>query len=133
MRYYLDTSIWIDYFEKRGVNGEYAIKLLLNIIREDTIILFSDLHVREFKHLGYGSGQVNILLKIAKPDKIGRVHISREQIAEARRLGSQRNVPFGDALHAILARDNEAVLVSRDGDFQKLRDVCETKKPEEFQ
>ncbi len=42
-------------------------------------------------------------------------------------------VPFGDAMHAILSRDHEAQLISRDEkDFNKLKDVTIMKKPEDL-
>ena len=33
--FYIDTSIWVDFYEKRGENGESALKLILKIIEED--------------------------------------------------------------------------------------------------
>jgi len=35
-------------------------------------------------------------------------------------------------LHSILARDNQAVLITRDKHFLKLLDICIIKKPEEL-
>jgi len=37
-----------------------------------------------------------------------------EQGAESKRLAQERNIPPGDALHAIIARDHNATLVTRD-------------------
>ena len=39
--YYLDTSIWLDFFEKRGKNGEAAFKLIRKIIKEESKIACS--------------------------------------------------------------------------------------------
>ena len=72
------------------------------------------------------------LLEIAKPNNLRRVHIYKEQIDEASKLAKQRNVPKADALHAILARDNNAQLISRDWDFEKLKDISRVKLPEDF-
>lgn len=130
--FYLDTSIWLDVYEKRGKNGESALKLILKIIESDKIILYSDWHMREFKTLGYGLEEINQIFMMAKPANIQRVHIYREQREEARKLARRRKIPPGDALHAILARDNGAILVSRDGDFALLKDICETEIPEKL-
>lgn len=130
MFYYLDTSIWLDFYEKRGKNGESAQKLLHAILENGEFILYSDWHLNELKKLGYVIEDFNKMLSVAKPAKIQRVHIYREQREEARKLALQRKIPPGDALHAILARDNEAILVSRDEDFARLKDVCETNMPE---
>jgi len=130
--YYLDTCIWLDFYEQRGENGEYALKLILKLLANDDLVIYSDLHLREFKRLGYSLEEINNLFKILKPGHIRRVHIHPESIAKARTLCLQRRVPWGDALHALLAQRNIALMVSRDNDFEKLRDVCETKKPEEI-
>jgi len=41
-------------------------------------------------------------------------------------------VPAGDALHAIVARDNDLILVTRDRHFRKLEDISKHYKPEEL-
>ena len=41
-------------------------------------------------------------------------------------------VSFGDAMHAILSRNNEAILVSRDRDFQRLKYIIEVRSPEDL-
>lgn len=128
--YYFDTSIWLDIYEKRGENGECAFKLVLDILSQNGIILYSDVVLRELKRLGYGVDEIVNMLSIVKFN-MRHVHVHREQIEEARKICSQRKIPFGDALHALLARENRAVLVSRDKDFENIRDICETKKPED--
>lgn len=130
--FYFDTSIWLDFHEKRDKNGELALKLILKIIKEDSKIVYSDLHLKEFKNLGYTKDEINSIFRIVKPDNIKRVHIYREQKEEAKKVAKQRDVPEGDALHAILCRDNNLQLISRDLDFEKLKDICKAKLPEEF-
>lgn len=130
--FYFDTSIWLDFHEKRGKNGELALKLILKIIEEDLKIAYSDLNVNEFKNLGYTKDEIDAILRIAKPKNIKHVHIYREQKEEAKKTAKQRNVPEGDVLHAILCRDNDLQLISRDLDFEKLKDVSKAKLPEYF-
>src|SRR3989338_582322 len=103
--YYLDTSVWLDVFEKRGKNGRYALKLITKIIKENLKIAYSDLNVKEFKNLSYGKDEVSSIFSLAKPNNITHIHIYRNQLEEARKLARQRNVPQKDALHAILCRD----------------------------
>ena len=130
--FYLDTSIWIDFYEKRNKNGELALKLILKIIEEGVKIAYSDLNIKEFKNLGYTKNEIDAILRIAKPDNIHHIHIYGAQLEEARKLARQRNVPNKDVLHAILARDNDLQLVSRDHHFEKLKDVADVKLPEDF-
>ena len=130
MRYYLDTSIWLDYYEKRGKNGEEAVKLILKIMERQRVVCFSDYHTIELKRLNYNLDQIAEMLKIVKPHLLRRIHLQRHHSRISRQLASQRSIPPGDALHALLAKENDATLISRDADFEKLKDICETKKPE---
>ena len=100
--FYFDTSIWLDFHEKRGKNGGSALKLILKILNEDLRIGYSDLNVKEFKDLDYTQDQIDSVLSMLKPNNIQKVHIYREQKEEAKKTAKQRNVPEGDALQAIL-------------------------------
>ncbi|MBS3127576.1 PIN domain-containing protein [Candidatus Woesearchaeota archaeon] len=130
--YYFDTSIWIDIYDKRGYHGEAAKKLMEKIIMGDHLILYSDIIILELKKLDFSEQEILALFKIAKPDHMRRVHTSKEHIEQARKLAKERDVPLGDALHALLTRENDAQLVSRDRDFEKLKDITITKKPEDL-
>lgn len=132
LRYYFDTSIWIDIYDKRGIHGEVAKKLLERIILKDSFVLYSDVVLVELKRLGFSEHEILVMLSIAKPDHLKRVHSTARQLEEAKRLSKQRNVPLRDALHAILTRDHDAQLVSRDWDFEMLKDVTRTRKPEDL-
>ncbi len=130
--FYFDTSIWIDFHEKRGENGELALKLIIKIIEDDLKIAYSDFNIKEFKFLSYSTEEINSILSVAKPSNIKHVHVYREQIEEATKLARERNIPKKDALHAVLARDNELQLIATDPHFEKLKDVTIAKKPEDF-
>ena len=131
-KYYFDTSIWIDIYDKRDYNGEVANKLMKKIIIDDHIVLYSDTIIVELKNIGFSEYEINTVLSIAKPDHIKRVHPTKKQIEEAKKIARQRDVLWGDALHAILARDHEAQLVSRDWHFDKIKDLTRVKKPEDL-
>src|SRR3989344_3064749 len=96
--FYLDTSIWLDFHEKRGENGEIALKLILKIIEEGLKVAYSDLHIKEFKKLDYTQSEIDSIFSIAKPKNFRHVHIYREQKEEAKKLARKRNVPEGDVL-----------------------------------
>jgi predicted nucleic acid-binding protein len=130
--FYFDTSIWIDFHEKRNKNGKLALEFILKIIEEDSKIAYSDLNIKELKHLAYNQVEISSMLSIVKPHNIKHVHIYQEQLVEARKLSRQRQVPNKDALHAILCRDNYLQLITRDTHFEKLRDITTAKKPEDF-
>ena len=60
-----------------------------------------------------------------------RVDVREEDFSEAKRLAGEYIIPLGDALHATIARNNDAVLVSQDKHFQRLKDLI-VKRPEEL-
>ena len=136
MKYYLDSSIWRDYYENRSDKfrplGEWALKLINNILENKEYIIISDFVVEELK-IDYSEEGINNILEIAdKRDLLLKADISKLQVKEASILCKQRGVAFGDALHAILARDNNAVMITRDKHFEELRDIVDIKKPEEL-
>lgn len=129
--YYLDTSIWLDVYEKRGKNGEEALRFLEKIIGRDCILLYSALHIKELKYLGYSFDEIAEMFSFAKKN-LRKVHIYKQEKEQAKKLALKRKISQGDALHAILSRNNEAQLISRDIDFENIRDIVIAKKPEEI-
>lgn len=93
------------------------------------MLICSTLVVKELRNVGFSDFEIHEMLSVVKPDHIKMVHPTKEQAEEARNLSKQRGIPFGDAFHAILARDYEAQLVSRDRHFEKVKDITETKSP----
>lgn len=135
-KFYLDSAIWRDYFENRSDKfrpmGEWALNLINDVLENKDHILYSDLIIEELK-VKYNEEEINNILEIAnKRDLLIKVNISRSQAKEAGILCKQRSVAFGDALHAILARDNGAIMVTRDKHFLELTDITEIKKPEDL-
>ena len=132
----LDTQIWIDHYLERGpdgIYGEQALKLILKIIEDDAKVVFSNFNEKEMKAIGLSQTGINSLLSMIKPNHIKRVSVTKTQFEEAHRLAKQRNIPFGDSVHAILARDNDAQMVSRDEkDFSKIKDITEFKEPKDL-
>ena len=130
-KYYLDTSIWLDYYEKRGRNGELALALINKLIDKKELIIYSDMILMELKKLKYSEFEINEIFRVVKPILI-RVHISREQKEETKRMKNYIDIPLKDIMHGILARDNEAIIVYTDKHFEKLKYLVEMKKPEEL-
>jgi len=134
-KYYLDACIWFDYFENRKDRfrplGEWAFDLIKKIIKEDALILYSEL-VEEELGKRYSVKDIQKILNIVPPAVIITVKTSNTQIKESIYISKKFNIPRKDALHAILARDNNAIMVSRDKHFQLLKDICDVIKPEEI-
>ncbi|MBI2142910.1 hypothetical protein HYU20_01030 [Candidatus Woesearchaeota archaeon] len=90
-----------------------------------------DLTLKELKNLGYSKSEISEILSLATPKNSRRIHINVRQIQEAVRISNVRKVPRKDALHAILCRDNDFILIARDRHFELLKEITEAKKPEE--
>jgi len=134
-KYYADTSIWIDLYEDRkGFNneklGDYALDLFYFIIDKNHKLIISDMLIKELG-INYTTAQINGMMKIYG-NLIEKVKITTKQRDEAKKLSLERNLPYGDALHAIIARDNNLILVTRDNHFKKLTDISKYYKPEEL-
>jgi len=61
-----------------------------------------------------------------------KIMVNKEQVLESTKISKERNLPKGDVLHAIIARDNDLVLITRDNHFKKLKDISLHYKPEEI-
>jgi predicted nucleic acid-binding protein len=135
MRFYLDTSIWIDFYEDRkGYNdeplGEYAWKLLSMILLGNYQIILSDINLFELSDY-YSIEQINGMIK-QFDHLIVRAFRTRDQIARAKKISEERNLPRGDVLHALIAKENSAIFIARDNHFRLLKDIIEYHKPEYF-
>lgn len=131
-KYYLDTCIWIDYFENREDNfrplGEWAVSLIKNVIKKENLFIITDHLINELK-INYSEEEINKMFSIIPKELFLMTKINEKQAKEARNIKSKYKIPFGDALHIIAAKDNNAILVSRDKHILELN-LC--KKPEEL-
>lgn len=134
-KYYLDACIWIDYFENRKDRfrplGDWALDLIKKIIEENALILYSEL-VEEELSTRYSQRDIKAILGITPFENRIKVKISDFQIRESIHTSKKLNIPRKDALHAIIARDNNAILVTRDKHFQELQEKITIRKPEEL-
>ncbi len=133
--YIIDTSIWVDIYEDRkGYNneplGDYAFKLLVKIKAKEMIIVLTDFLIKELETL-YSVAEINGMFKPFE-NIIKKIIATEKQREEAKKIAKERGVPAGDALHAIVARDNDLILVTRDRHFRKLEDISKQHKPEEL-
>ncbi|MFH1510312.1 MAG: PIN domain-containing protein [Candidatus Woesearchaeota archaeon] len=133
-KYYLDTSIWMDYYEDRTDPskeiGKMAFDLLAKLLASNRTIVVSTFVLRELE-VTYSLDMVRGMT-IHFEKLMEKVSPTDCQLKEAKKIAEQRGIPKGDAIHAILSRDSKAILVSRDRHFEKLKDVCEVAKPEDI-
>ena len=134
-KYYLDTSIWLDFFEDRNEpnlpKGEWAHVLLTKIIENNDKVIYSDIVLVELGVAGYTSHEIERLFQKIKPVLIF-IESTEKQVRKSKDLSLKREIPKGDALHALIARDNKATLVTLDRHFKKLLDITKPKRPQDL-
>jgi predicted nucleic acid-binding protein len=122
------------YEDRRGYNdepiGDFAFNLFVSIRSSKNKIVISVLTIKELE-MNYSLEEINGMMK-PFDGIIEKVGMTKAQRDEAIIISKHRNVPKGDALHAIIARDNNFTLVSRDRHFKKLKDICDCYKPEDI-
>ncbi len=92
--------------------------------------MYSDIVLDELKER-FSNTQINELF-LSFEKSLQKINITSEQTREASLLNHIRKTGFADALHAVLARDNDAILVTRDEHFIDLADIAKIKKPEDL-
>ncbi|MAE13608.1 hypothetical protein CMO92_03505 [Candidatus Woesearchaeota archaeon] len=135
-RYYLDTCIWRDYYENREDRfrplGQWAFEFFRMVKETESRVLTSDLIVDELSK-AYNQTEILKIFKILSDEALlENVKTQKKQVDEAARLKRERKSPFGDLLHAILARDNGAILITRDKHFVEFEDIVSIRKPEDL-
>jgi len=135
VKFYVDTSVWRDYFEDRRDNirplGEFAFRFLRECQEKKYTILVSNHIVKELL-TDYSSERIKLLFSNFK-NIIKWVAPTKKQRAEAYFVWTKTNrkYPQQGILHSIVARDYKAILISRDRHFNEIG-IVELHFPEEF-
>src|SRR3989338_341735 len=133
-RYYIDTAIWRDLHEDRKDKsknlGELAFESFKKIRINKGKIVYSDFVVEELSH-AYDKQTIDKLFQ-GVSELLEKAEINKNQLKEAADLSKEHKIPVGDAVHGVLARDNNAIMVTRDRHFRKLKDKINIKKPEDL-
>ena len=133
-KYYIDTAIWRDLHENRKDKsknlGELAFESFKKIRTNKEKIIYSDFVVEELSH-AYDKQTIDKLFK-GVSELLEKAEINETQLKEAADLSKELNIPLGDAIHGVLAKNIGAVMVTRDRHFKKLKDKITIKKPEDL-
>jgi len=134
VKYYIDTSVWRDYFEdrKNGIRplGEFAFRFLNQCSEKGFKILYSHFVVEELLR-SYSKEKVKLIFESYR-EHLVEVKETDEMNREALKLASKFRIPLLDAFHALLARANNAIVVSRDRHFERISHIAEVRLPEEL-
>ena len=133
-KYYVDACIWRDFHENREDKfrplGEWAFNFFRMVKETKSKILYSHLIVEELS-IAYDNNTIKNIFKIVD-EFLEEVPVKKELYLEAARLKKERRFPFADVLHALIARDNEAIMVTRDVHFEDFEDIVTIRKPEDL-
>ena len=133
-KYYIDTAIWRDLHENRKDKsknlGELAFESFKKIRTNKEKIIYSDFVVEELSH-AYDKQTIDKLFK-GVSELLEKAEINETQLKEAADLSKELNIPLGDAIHGVLAKNIGAVMVTRDRHFRKLKGKITIKKPEDL-
>jgi predicted nucleic acid-binding protein len=131
--FYLDTNIWLDYFQDRtdGLRplGEFAFIFLKKAVELKIKIYYSDLILNELNNT-IGEEKTNELINQFKSILVFVKTLDIDFI-EAKNLFRTGKIHHADALHAIICKRIETILITRDKHFFEL-DFLEVYLPEEF-
>ena len=101
------------------------------IVSENCLIVLSDIVKGELIEYGYTERDLFELFKPFEKILIDE-EVNDKQLGKAKDLAKKRAIPRLDAVHALIARDAKALMISRDAHFRQLKDVVRCAKPEEL-
>ncbi len=139
-RIFVDTNIFLDYYLDRKDSmlplGEFAFKMIKEAVECKYVVLICEQIIEEICRVTNVTEEDIwniILLDLNEAKKIEFVSHSENQLIEANNLSKINKTPLFDCLFAVLARDNKAILVSRDKHcHETLSGIAETVFPEEL-
>lgn len=127
---YLDTNIYLDYLENRKDKlrplGDFAFNLIRRAVECEFKIVISDVVIKEIE----GKVTEDTLSEMIKI--LNRKLIRVESTEEQRERAGKRKTHFTDALHAIIAINNEVdYFITRNiTDFSEFKDELKVVFPE---
>jgi predicted nucleic acid-binding protein len=138
-RVLVDSNIFLDYYLDRKDAmlplGEFAFRFIGSALSCNYFLLVCIETIEEISHiLKAPVGEVlNLVFKeLAEKGKIEIINPSLAVKAKARKIALERNLPFNDALFAVVAAENKVKVVTRDSHFLELKDIATAVKPEEL-
>ncbi|MDD2531896.1 MAG: PIN domain-containing protein, partial [Candidatus ainarchaeum sp.] len=131
-KFYLDTNIWLDYFENRSDGlrplGEFAFQFLKDSLNFNCEIYYSNFTLFELKNK-INEKEFTRALEFIKKNLIF-IESTKQDWKEAQNLSKKTNLHSADALHLVIAKKNDCTLITRDKHFDSI-DLIEIKRPEE--
>jgi len=133
VRYYVDTAIFRDYYEDRRDRfrplGEWALMFFKMVEETSGEILVSDTTLAELQ-VDYTDEEIRKVLGVCTRVLVTKT--SKRITQETEIIKRERKVPKGDAIHALIAKRENALMVTRDKHFNEMIDIVDYRKPEDL-
>lgn len=133
---YLDTNIYMDYFDGRVDNlrplGEFAFQLLKRTFECEFKIAISPIVVDELVHNAKKEKIEELMKDLNERNKLIKIKVSEIDRYLARKVSKERSTPLYDTIHAVIANRCKAeYLITRNmKDFENLQDFVKIAYPE---
>ena len=132
---YVDTNIWIDYWidRKSGLIpfGDFATQMFNRVLDCEFTIITSEYIISELKN-NFKFELAPRLGVFKSANKLKVVPSQEGVFSLAKSLSEQRSLPFYDAIHVCMAKQEDAILITRDKHFQLVNDLVSVSLPEEL-
>lgn len=109
----------------------WAKELIKKIILNNDKIIISDVVKNELITLGYSKYNLDEIFSNLR-NIIIYINSNKKQIGKAKDLSMKRKIPLLDVLHALISRDNKAILITFDNHFKQITDIVKTKTSKEI-
>ena len=123
---YVDTNIYIDYWEDRKDKmrplGEFAFNLFKRTIQCEFMIFYSELIEKEICKVCNISEEecyTRFFKDLEIAGKLKFVNITNKILENAKKLKNEMDMPIGDIIHYLIAKENSLFFVTRDYHFNK--------------
>ena len=139
-RYYIDTCIYLNLWQKEEINGiklwKYAKNFLERIDKKSGMVYYSGFIFKELMHiLAKEEFQKKKILFESSPN-FKKVILSEREFQIARQIEKETksSVSFFDIIHMLLAKKTNSILITRDNKLIQISKKygVEVKKPEEL-
>jgi predicted nucleic acid-binding protein len=129
----VDTNIYLDYLFKRR-NWKFAKKFFIDTISCKHKILLPKTIVDELDSQNATNDiELQILLNLRKKKKVFFIANEKTIVSNAKKLSIQRQLPFVDCLIALIAKEKQCIILSRDKHiYLNLADLADCFKPEDL-
>ncbi len=136
LKLYLDSNIYIDYFDGRVDNlrplGEFAFNILKRALEGEFQIIISSLVLDELNYNTYKENIASLIKDLKDKNQLITIEVTEEDTNKAKKIKNDKKTQYNDTLHAVLASRIKAdFLITRNlKDFEELHNLVKVVFPE---